>query len=289
MTRRTSSPFSMLLSFVNIKIETIVVFSLSLYCVVNFICISLTGKIMSRRNLPSRIESFIDENRILPAKGSLYQLKGGGRSGKSMRIFAEAWTALNLLNGNYVHWIDGACRFNPARIMKYFPHDIPESDQLLHGLFVGRGFTVHQFAQLISRLKDEIRISKAKMIVVDGPVTMHLDHQINEYEARSLLRKSMNILEEIAKTNNVPVVVITASRPYSKRHSTLLKLVSNRCKQSLLGKHKTRMGRKKLWLLHTPSGHSGFKLEEAKHETIFESASRVIHSRLSLEGIEEIE
>ena len=123
------------------------------------------------RNLPTSPLSKIDEVQIFPRKGQLYQLRGGGRSGKSMRHFAEAWAAMTLMNGDYVHWIDGACRFNPARIIKCFPHTLADPEQLLHGLFVGRGFTVHQFSHLIDRLYSEIKITRAKLIVVDGPIT----------------------------------------------------------------------------------------------------------------------
>ena len=60
------------------------------------------------RPLPVPNQSLIDEIQILPRKGVLYQLQGPGHSGKSMREFAEAWAAMTLMNGDYVHWIDGA-------------------------------------------------------------------------------------------------------------------------------------------------------------------------------------
>jgi len=54
-------------------------------------------------------QSIIDEVQILPRKGVLYQLTGPGHSGKSMRVFAESWTVMTLMRGDYVHWIDGSC------------------------------------------------------------------------------------------------------------------------------------------------------------------------------------
>ena len=157
------------------------------------------------RALPASNERHIDEFQILPRKGMLYQLQGPGHSGKSMREFAEAWTAMTLMNGDYVHWIDGAGRFNPARIIQTFPHTLPDSEQLLHGLFVGRGFTVHQFSHLVQRLQAEIKITRAKLIVVDGPITMHLDTQIGNYEARSLFRKTIDLLKQIPDENDVGI------------------------------------------------------------------------------------
>ena len=241
------------------------------------------------RALPSTSQFLIDEVQILPQKGMLYQLQGPGHSGKSMREFAEAWAAMTLMNGDYVHWIDGACRFNPARIIQTFPHTLPDSEQLLHGLFVGRGFTVHQFSHLIQRLRSEIKITKAKLIVVDGPITMHLDSQIGNYEARSLFRKTIDLLKKIADENNIGVVLITASKPHSKRHLHLLTMVKNRCKASLLGKRRRIQGQNKMWLLHMPTRSSGYRKEIAPQQTLHESISRVINTRLSIEGIEEIE
>ena len=241
------------------------------------------------RNLPIRQERFIEESLIFPRSGMVYQVRGGGLSGKLMRPFAEAWVALTLAQGEYVHWIDGACRFDPSRIMKHFPKNLSQPEQLLHGLFVGRGFTVHQFTHLIDRLVDEIRITKAKLIVVDGPITMHLDTQVVDYEARSLLRKSMKNLTKIATKHRVSVVVVTALRANSKRHRDLLALVTNRCNATLSGKYKNYMGKRKLWLLHLPSGSSGFQYELSKQETLRQSTSRIIHSRLAYEGAGEIE
>ena len=241
------------------------------------------------RALPSPNQFLIDEVQILPRKGMLYQLQGPGHSGKSMMEFAETWAAMTLMNGDYVHWIDGACRFNPARIIQTFPNTLPDSEQLLHGLFVGRGFTVHQFSHLIQRLQSEIKITKAKLVVVDGPITMHLDSQIGNYEATSLFRKTIDLLKKIADENEIGIVLITASKPHSKRHLRLLTMVKNRCKASLLGKRRRIQGQNKMWLLHMPTKSSGYRKEITPQQTLYESVSRVINARLSIEGIEEIE
>ena len=241
------------------------------------------------RALPVSNERHIDEFQILPRKGMLYQLQGPGHSGKSMREFAEAWTAMTLMNGDYVHWIDGACRFNPARIIQTFPHTLPHCEQLLHGLFVGRGFTVHQFSHLVQRLQAEIKITKAKLIVVDGPLTMHLDPQIGNYEARSLFRKTIDLLKKIADENDVGIVLITSSKVHSRRHSHLLTMVKNRCQASLLGRRRRIQGQNKMWLFHMPTRSSGYRKEITPQQTLHESISRVIDTRIRIEGAEEIE
>ena len=235
---------------------------------------------MRRRRSLRRLDAELDETRIVPRSGGVYQLCGSGRSGKSMREYAEAWTALALMAGEFVHWIDGATRFNPARVMQCFPEHIPESNTLLRNLFIGRGFTVHQFSSLIERLDDELRITGARLVVVDGPITMHLDPQVKEREARTLLRRCMDRLSRVAIEHNVSVIVITESTPNSKRHSLLLQTVERRCNQRLLGRIERFRGKKKMWLLHFPSGCSGFRKDVVEQETLEQSFSRILHAEL---------
>ena len=140
--------------------------------------------------LPQRV---IDEQQIMPRKGGIYRLCGSGFAGKAMRSYAEAWTAMALMGGQYVHWIDGACRFNPERILRCFPPTLPEANYLLRNLFIGRGFTVHQFSSLVERVADELSITEAQLIVVDGPVAMHL------LNLRSYLNCFIKIIPIISK------------------------------------------------------------------------------------------
>ena len=246
---------------------------------------------MSRKYQPALLERVIDEQQIAPRIGELYQLSGGGFGGKAMRSYAEAWAAIALLNGEYVHWIDGACRFNPARVIKCLPSNIPESNNLLHNLFVGRGFTVHQFSALIERLASEISITKAKLVVIDGPVVMHLDEQVKDREARALLKKSLNHLVHCASKYHIAIILITSSKPYSKRHANLLKMVEKSCPQRLTGRIEARGKTSRMRLLHHPSGTSGYRELAVEQETLQQSFSRIFHQQIMLQhgSNEEIE
>ena len=246
---------------------------------------------MSRKYQPALLERVIDEQQIAPRRGGLYQLSGGGFGGKTMRSYAEAWAAIALLNGEYVHWIDGACRFNPARIIKCLPSSTPEANNLLHNLFVGRGFTVHQFSALIERLASEISITKAKLVVIDGPVVMHLDEQVKDREARALLKKSLKNLAHCATKYHIAIIVITSSKPYSKRHATLLKMIEKNCSQRLSGRIEVRGKTSRLRLLHYPSGASGYREIPSEQETLQQSFNRVFHQQIMLQhgSDEEIE
>tara|TARA_Y100000287_G_scaffold48997_1_gene38161 strand:+ start:193 stop:945 length:753 start_codon:yes stop_codon:yes gene_type:complete len=235
---------------------------------------------MVKKHFPILQERVIDEQQIIPRRGGIYRLCGSGFAGKTMRIYAEAWAAMALMNGQYVHWIDGACRFNPARVLACIPETYPNAHNLLHNLFIGRGFTVHQFASLVDRIVNELAITMARLVIVDGPVVMHLDSQVKDREARILLKRSMAKLNQIAVNNNVAVIVITAAKSHSKRHKMLLDIVANHCNQSLLGRKKKLGSGLKMWLVHRPSGSSGFREEWQEQETLEQSYNRILHQQL---------
>ena len=244
---------------------------------------------MAKKRHPIVQDRVIDEQQIIPRRGGIYRLCGSGFAGKTMRVYAEAWTAMALMNGQYVHWIDGACRFNPARVLACFPDSYPNANDLLHNLFIGRGFTVHQFTSLIDRVANELAITMAKLIIVDGPIVMHLDAQVKDREARTLLKRSMDKLNQIAVKNDVAVIVITAAKAHSKRHKMLLDIVDNHCNQSLLGRRRQIGSRGKMWLIHRPSGSCGFREEWQEQETLEQSYSRILHQQLWSHSNDEIE
>ena len=244
---------------------------------------------MAIKRYPIVQDRVIDEQQIIPQRGGIYHLCGSGFAGKTMRVYAEAWTAMALMNGQYVHWIDGACRFNPARVLACFPDSYPNANDLLHNLFIGRGFTVHQFTSLIDRVANELAITMAKLIIVDGPIVMHLDAQVKDREARTLLKRSMDKLNQIAVKNDVAVIVITAAKAHSKRHKMLLDIVDNHCNQSLLGRRRKIGSRGKMWLIHRPSGSCGFREEWQEQETLEQSYSRILHQQLCSHSNDEIE
>ena len=69
----------------------------------------------------------IDPTHVQPIQGQIYHLCGPGRSGKSMRTVSEHWVAYALDRGEVVHWVDGACRIDPARfipLLEYLEADV---------------------------------------------------------------------------------------------------------------------------------------------------------------------
>lgn len=204
-----------------------------------------------------RFERPLDFSVIAPKRGHIYQLRGHGHAGRTMRKYAETWAASALLRGECVHWIDGASRMNPTRILRRFPRSEASARDHLHRLYVGRGFTVHQLATLIERLECEVSITAAPLVIIDAPLAMHLDRQIGDHEARCLMRQLIQHLQSVAVLNNVAVLIITEHMPTSKRHQHLLTMVERNSSHQLIEHVRGRGRNTRRWLSHEPSGSTG--------------------------------
>ena len=199
----------------------------------------------------------LDHDVIAPRRGHVYHLRGHGHAGRSMRRYAEAWTVAALLQGECVHWIDGASRMNPARILNRIPVRDSSAREHLRRLYVGRGFTVHQLTTLVERLGREVSITAAPLVVIDAPIAMHLDRQVSDHEARCLMRQLIGELRSIAQRNNTAVLVITRHEAESKRHQQLLRMVERQATHQLLEHVQGRGRNVRRWLSHQPSGAIG--------------------------------
>ena len=56
------------------------------------------------------------------------------------------------------------------------------------------------------RVRHEVVLTKASMVVIDGIMAMFLDEQIKRFEARSILRHCLALLQDVA--TQCPVVVL---------------------------------------------------------------------------------
>lgn len=193
---------------------------------------------------------------IAPKRGEIYQLQGSGRVGSSMRKYAEIWAASALLRGECVHWVDGASRIDPARILAAFPPTESAPQEHLRRLFIGRGFTVHQLTTLVERLAREVSITASPLVIIDGPIGMHLDRQVGDHEARCLMRRMVVNLQHLAKTHHVAVIIITSNQPKSKRHQHLLSMVERRANQQLQQAQQATLRNRGI-LIHQPTGAIG--------------------------------
>ena len=213
--------------------------------------------------------------RISPKRGEVYHLRSLGQAGRSMRKYAESWVVAALQTGQSVHWIDGASRINPARFLNRFPPDESNVHGHLHRLFIGRGFTVHQLATLIERLAREVSITGSPLVVIDAPISMHLDAQIGDHEARCLMRRLMEEVQSIATKQQTAIILITDKEPKSKRHQQLLRMVEQKSTQQLSEDRPLRGKGARCWLSHSPSGLSGMWPTTARSVTLFHAVERL--------------
>ncbi len=177
----------------------------------------------------------------IPSTG-ITLLEGPGYFGKDGRLLAQHWTSILLSKGHAVHWIDGGHRFDPSR---FFPAmrslNCPIEDGLRR-LYIGRGFTLHQLHALIQRVRHEVALTQASMIVVDGMLAMFLDEQIKRFEARSILRHCMASLEEVGR--NCPIVLLdgkTMSPLHQQLKHTMRPYVRHRLKGAWDDREKTTL------------------------------------------------
>lgn len=199
----------------------------------------------------------IDPSQIQPQAGQLYHLSGPGRSGKSMRCVAEHWVACALAQGQTVHWVDGACRIDPARFIPLLEAMGAEVEPCLARLYLSRGFTLHQLDRQLERLPEELAITRSPMVVVDGLLTMHGDDAVSSLESRTLLRRHVNILRTLAHQHHAAVVAITGldHEPFdSARH---IGYVRRHSQNHLKGMWRGRKRQRLLHVVHQRSGIQG--------------------------------
>ncbi|MEC7504080.1 MAG: hypothetical protein VYA57_00390 [Candidatus Thermoplasmatota archaeon] len=199
----------------------------------------------------------IDPALIQPLPGQLYHLSGPGRSGKSMRGVAEHWVAQALAEGRVVHWVDGACRIDPARFIPLLEALGAGVEACLARLYLSRGFTLHQLDRQLERLPDELAITRSPMVVVDGLLTMHSDDAVSSLESRTLLRRHVAVLRRLAHRNQTAVVAITGVEHGRCDNAQHVRYVRRHAQSHLEGTWRGRRRHRMLHLLHPRTGLQG--------------------------------
>lgn len=199
----------------------------------------------------------IDPSQIQPQAGQLYHLSGPGRSGKSMRCIAEHWVAHALAQGQTVHWVDGACRIDPARFIPLLEAMEAKVEPCLSRLYLSRGFTLHQLDRQLERLPDELAITRSPMVVVDGLLAMHGDDAISSLESRTLLRRHVKILQNLAHQHHAAVVAITGLDHGPSESARHVKHVRRHSQNHLEGAWRGRRRQRLLHVVHRRSGLQG--------------------------------
>ena len=199
----------------------------------------------------------IDPMPIQPVRGQLYQLSGPGRAGKGMRRVAEHWVAHALVKGEVVHWVDGACRIDPSRFIPILEALGADVEACLGRLYLSRGFTLHQLDRQIERLPHELAITRSPMVVLDGLLAMHGDDAVSRLESRTLLRRHVHILRQLAQQHHAAVIAITGTVHSPYTDSRLLQHLHRHAQNHLEGAWHGRRRRRTLHLKHRKSGVQG--------------------------------
>jgi len=199
----------------------------------------------------------IDPTHVQPIQGQIYHLCGPGRSGKSMRTVSEHWVACALARGEVVHWVDGACRIDPARFIPLLEFLEADVEACLARLYLSRGFTLHQLDRQLERLPDELAITRSPMVVVDGLLAMHNDDAISPLESRTLLRRHVHILRKLVHKRQTAVVAITGRADGSHTNTRHIEYIQRHAQNHLEGRWQGRRRHRRLHLRHHRTGISG--------------------------------
>jgi hypothetical protein len=157
----------------------------------------------------------LDSSLPPPETGNLLLLD---QSSREMYPALLRMTASELASGHPVHWLDGACRFDPIPLMPLLHWRGVRPHVALADLHVCRGFTAHQLSAQVDRLATEAssanvpdRLANGRLVVVSNLPRMFVDPQVRRSEGGAMLRRALLRLRSIAKSTD-SVVVASSSR-----------------------------------------------------------------------------
>jgi hypothetical protein len=162
---------------------------------------------------------------VRPRRPGIHLILAEGRHGGSGRPLVEAWVSMALASGRAVHWVDGACRLDPGRMIPYLRR-LGRGPRDLQHLHVARGFTAHQYATLVSRLAREVERTEAALVVLDAPTAMLDDPEVGGREARDLVRHLCSDLQDIVVRSRAVVLILGARHGTARQQWRTARLAS---------------------------------------------------------------
>jgi hypothetical protein len=97
-----------------------------------------------------------------------------------------------------VIWRDAATMFDPRRIARCAARLRVSATPLLENVRIARSFTVHQFVAQMESLRDSIEEWEPALVIVTGFYTHFEDPDVDRWDARRLLRRTMLALGSMA-------------------------------------------------------------------------------------------
>ena len=135
-----------------------------------------------------------------------------------------------------VYWIDGGMRLDPSLIIPILLRKNGKITNLDY-LHASRGFTVHQMLEIIKRLAKEeenrMKLHSGKLIVISDLVNMFMDEQVSSSEGKSILKKSLSYIKEIATKYNSAVILTIGSKQESFLSQPMRDILQSEIKDSI--------------------------------------------------------
>ncbi|HLF06260.1 MAG TPA: hypothetical protein VI893_03665, partial [Thermoplasmata archaeon] len=132
------------------------------------------------------------ENRSLPE--GLTFLHAPSSLAHEALYSAAAETALH----GTVLWRDAATMFDPRRVARCAARMRVRAEPVLENVRIARSFTVHQFVAQMESLRDSVEEWEPSLVIVTGFYTHFEDPDVDRWDARRLLRRTMLALGSMA-------------------------------------------------------------------------------------------
>ena len=135
-----------------------------------------------------------------------------------------------------VYWIDGGMRLDPSLLI---PTLLKKNGKItnLDYLYASRGFTAHQMLEIIKRLAREKENKKGlhsgRLIIISDLVNMFMDEQVSSSEGKSMLKKSLSYIKEIAMEYNSAVILTIGSKQESFLSHAMRDVLESEIKDSI--------------------------------------------------------
>jgi hypothetical protein len=135
-----------------------------------------------------------------------------------------------------VYWIDGGMRLDPFLLI---PTLLKKNGKItnLDYLYASRGFTAHQMLEIIKRLAREKENKKGlhsgRLIIISDLVNMFMDEQVSSSEGKSMLKKSLSYIKEIAMEYNSAVILTIGSKQESFLSHAMRDVLESEIKDSI--------------------------------------------------------
>jgi RecA/RadA recombinase len=159
-------------------------------------------------------------------------------------------------------YIDAGTSVNPYKIAEYAKKMEIDQRETLEHIYISRTFTVYQLTTLIQDLLETIIKKRSPQTLIIGKFPMfYLDTDVDEKEARALLRSNLHKIQEITKKHNLITVFTNYDTRLLNTQRNIQRILHNTIDETILMKETelaTRVyllkSKKEAMIMHLPRG-----------------------------------